>query len=92
MRTQEIFGENEVEKITSGFGGNGSAPYLRRTQRFLASHILNEIHRKYKSKPDIIILIGWLKDSPIQPHFDRATPPGADVTMVNWELPVEVTL
>jgi hypothetical protein len=92
MREREIFGEYEVEKITEAFDGNGSAPYLRRTQRSLASHILNGIHHKYRSKPDILILVGWLQDSPIQPHFDGATPPGAEVTMVNWELPVEVTL
>jgi hypothetical protein len=92
MREQEIFGEYEVEKIISGFDDNGSATYLGKTQRHLAARLLNEIHHKYKLKPESIVLVGWLQSSPVQPHFNVATPPGADVTVVNWELPVEVTL
>jgi hypothetical protein len=92
LKKKEIFGEHEVEKIIRHFDGNGSASYLRKTQRSLTSDLLLKIHAKYKSRPDRMVLVGWLETGLIQPEFNPIGPPGAGITMINWELPVETIL
>ena len=92
LKKEEFFSEQEVERVIRRFDGNGSASYLRKIQRNLTSDLLLEIHDKYKSRPDNMILIGWIEAGLIQPEFNQARPPGADITMINWELPVELTL
>ena len=91
LKKKEIFGEHEVEKIIRRFEGNESASYLRKTQRYITSDLLLEIHNKYKSRPDSMILVGWIETGLIQPEFNATSPPGAGITMINWELPVETT-
>jgi hypothetical protein len=92
LKKKEIFSEHEIEKIIRHFDGNGSASYLRKTQRYLTSDLLLEIHHKYKSRPDSLVLVGWIEAGLIQPEFKQARPPGTGITMVNWELPVETAL
>ena len=92
LKKKEIFGEHEVEKIIRHFDGNGSASYFRKTQRNLTSGLLREIHHKYQSRPDSIILVGWMQAGLIQPEFNQTSPTGAGITMINWELPVETAL
>ena len=92
LKKEEFFSEQEIGKIIRRFGDNGSASYLRKTQRNLSSDLLLEIHDKYKTRPDNMILIGWLEAGLIQPEFNPASPPGAAISMINWELPVELTL
>ncbi len=92
LKKKEIFGEHEIQSIVRRFDGNGSASYLRKTQRHLTSDILLEIHHKYKSRPDRLILVGWMQAGLILPQFNPTSPPGAGITMINWELPVEITL
>ena len=91
LKKKEIFGEHEVEKILRHFDGHGSASYLRNTQRNLTSDILFEVHDKYKSRPDSLILVGWMPAGLIQPEFNQTNPIGTGITMIHWELPVEIT-
>ena len=90
LKKKEIFGEHEVKKILRHFDGHGSVSYLRTTQRSLTSDLLFEIHDKYKSRPDSLILVGWIPAGLIQPEFNQNSPIGIGITMIHWELPVEV--
>ena len=92
LKKKEIFSEHELETIVKRFDGNGSASYFRKTQRNLTSDLLLEIHNKYQSRPDSIILVGWMQAGLIQPEFNQTSPAGGGITMINWELPVEITL
>jgi len=92
LKKKEIFSEHEVQTIVKRFDGNGSASYFRKTQRNLTSDLLLEIHNKYQSRPDSIILVGWMQAGLIQPEFNQTSPPGAGITRINWELPVEITI
>ena len=92
LKKKEAFGEHAVDTITRRFDGNGSAAYLRKTQRYLIPELLLEIHKEYKSRSDSLILIGWMQAGLIQPEFNRASPPGVGITMINWKLPVEIIL
>jgi len=92
LMKKEYFGEHTVAAIIRRFDDNGSAAYLRKTQRHLTPDLLLEIHNKYRSRPDSMILVGWVQADLIQPQFNQVHPPGAGITMINWELPVEITL
>jgi hypothetical protein len=91
LKKNEIFNDQEVDKIMGRFDGNGSSFYLRKTQQNLTPDLLLEIHNKYKTKPDSIILIGWIQADMIRPQFSQPVPLGNGLTMVNWELQVETT-
>jgi hypothetical protein len=99
LKEKEIFSESEVKTIIRRFEGNGSASYLRKTQRHLTSDLLLELHNKYKSRSDSMILVAWTQGGLVQPEFNPSNPPGSDITppgsgitMINWELPVEIIL
>jgi hypothetical protein len=92
LKKKELFSEHEVETLIRRFDGNGSGAYLRRTQRKLTSNLLLEIHNQYQSRPDSMMLVAWMPAGLIQPEFNQTNPPGAGVTLINWELPVEITL
>ena len=92
LKKKEDFGEHQIDAIIRRFKANGSDAFLRNTQRYLTPKLLLEIHNKYKTKPESMILIGWMQAGLIQPQFNQARPPGAGLTMINWELPVEITL
>jgi len=92
LKEIEAFGEHQVDSIVRRFGGNGSAAYLRKTQRNLTPQLLFEIHDKYKSRTDSLILTAWIQAGLIQPEFNPAGVPGAGITLINWELAVETSL
>ena len=92
LKKKEIFSEHEVKAIVRRLDGNGSVSYLRKTQQHLTSDLLLAIHKKYKSRPDSLILVAWMQNGLIKPKFHPPNPSGADITMINWELPVETTL
>jgi hypothetical protein len=92
LKKKEIFGEHEVKAILRRFDGNGSVSYLRKAQQHLTSDLLLAIHKKYKAKPDSLVLVAWVQTGLIQPEFHPSNPPGTGITVVNWELPVETIL
>ena len=92
LKKKEDFGEHQIDSLIKRFDGNGSDTYLRNTQRNLSPELFFKIHDKYKAKSDSMMLIGWVQADLIQPQFIPAHPPGAGITMINWELPVEMNL
>jgi hypothetical protein len=92
LKQKEFFNEHEVEAITGRFGGNGHAAYLRKAQRLLTPDLLLEIHNKYRSRSDSMLLIGWMQAGLIKPRFGPTHPAGGGISMINWELPVEMSL
>ena len=91
LKETEIFNDQEPEKIINYFDSRGSASYLRAMQSNLAKDLLLEIHHKYQSRSGSMIFIGWVPAGLIQPAFNRSNPAGTGLTLVNWELPVEIT-
>jgi hypothetical protein len=92
LKKKEIFSEHEVKAIVRRFDGSGSVSYLRKSQRHLTTDLLLKIHNKYKSRPTSLVLVGWMQTGLIQPDFNQTSPAGVGITMINWELPVEITL
>jgi hypothetical protein len=92
LKKKEIFGEHEIPAIVRRFEGNGSASYLRETQQVLAADLLHQIHAKYKSRSNCLILVGWMQTSLIPPKLNPSNPSGAGITIINWELPLETIL
>jgi hypothetical protein len=86
----EIFSDPEIDRIIDGLGIQPSSSYLKKTQNQLIKHLLLGVDAKYRSKPDSMVLIGWVQTGLIQPVFERFRPLGENLTLVNWELPVEI--
>jgi hypothetical protein len=92
LKKKEIFGEHEVNAIVRRFEGHGSGSYLREAQQVLVADLLHQIHAKYKSSPDSLILVGWMQTGLIQPKLNPSNPSGTGITVINWELPLETIL
>ena len=93
LKKVEIFGEHQIERLISGFKKNGADNFLRHAQQHLAPDLLLAIHGEYKSRPDRVVLLGWLNSGLIQPQFSQSgPPPGSGISAINWEMPVELSL
>ena len=92
LKKMEFFSEPEAEAIARRYDANEADSDLRIAQKKIASELLFKVHGKYKSQPDRMILLGWVRSGLIQPNFSRIDPPGAGIAMINWELPVETIL
>jgi hypothetical protein len=92
LKETEIFNDQEAEKIIRRFDGRGAASFLRSARTNLTKDLLLEIHKKFQSRADSMILIGWMPAGLVQPEFVPSGPPGGTgLTMVSWQLPVETT-
>ena len=92
LKKTEIFNEHEAKQILNRFGINGSLSYLRTSQKNLTKDVLLGIHAKYENTRDALYLIGWVQGSVVQPEFKQIQPLGENLTLVNWELTVEMAL
>lgn len=90
LKKTEIFNDQEIERIIDGLGINASSSYLKTTQNRLIKNLLLGIDAKYRSKPDSMVLIGWVQTGVIQPVFEQFKALGENLTLVNWELPVGI--
>ena len=90
LKKTEIFNDHEAERIIKRFDINGSPSFLKTMQSNLSKEVLFQIHNQYQSMPDSLFLIGWGRGGVIQPTFKQTNPAGYSLTMVNWELPVEI--
>ena len=92
LKKMEGFNEQEMKSILRRFDGDGADAYLRNTQIKVTPELLFEVYNQFKSKPDSMVLVGWVSADLIRPEFNRIRPPGGGITMIKWEIPVEVVL
>jgi hypothetical protein len=93
LKKDELFGDHQLDQLVNKFSSNGTNADLRIAQQNLMSEILLKTHKKYRSRPDSIVVIGWMAGDLIQPEFNPARMlTGSGITVINWELPVEITL
>ena len=91
LKKTEMFNEKEVDRIMRHYEINGALSYLKISQNNLTKDVLRDIHDKYKFKPDTVVLIGWMRAALIQPQFKHSFPQGESLTLIKWELPVEMS-
>jgi hypothetical protein len=92
LKKTEIFNEHDLSRIIDRLKTNGTSSYLQSSQEKVSEDVLREIHARYKSAPDRLIIVGWMQGGVISPSFLKSEPKGENLTLVNWELPVELTL
>ncbi len=90
LKRTEIFYEQEIEKIIDGLSIKASSSYIKTIQNNLIKNLILGIDAKYRSRPDSMVLIGWVQTGMIQPAFEQSRPLGENLTLVNWELPVGI--
>jgi hypothetical protein len=91
LKATEFFNDQEVEKMARQLDERGDGIFLRSARTNLTKDLMLEIHKKYRARPDSMILIGWMPAGLIQPEFVPSGPLGTGLTMVCWQLPVEKT-
>jgi hypothetical protein len=91
LKKTEIFNDQEIARIIDGLGINTSTSYLKTIQNKLIKNLILGIDAKYRSKPDSMVLIGWVQTGVILPAFEQSKPLGENLTLVSWELPVEIS-
>ena len=92
LKKTEIFNEHDLNRIIDRPKTNGTSSYLQSSQEKVSEDLLREIHARYKSAPNRLIIVGWMQGGVISPRFLKSEPKGENLTLVNWELPVESTL
>jgi len=92
LKKTEIFNPQEIGRILDGLIINGASAYLKTSQEVLTEDVLREIHAKYKLAPDRLVLLGWMQAGVISPGFKQNQPRGENLTLINWELPVETAI
>ena len=92
LRATEFFNDQEAEKTARQLEERGGSDFLRSARTNLTKDLMLEIHKKFRSQADRVILIGWMPAGLIQPEFYPAGPTGTGLTMICWQLPVETAL
>ena len=90
IKKTEIFNEQEIERIIDGLNIKPQPNYLKTIQNHLIKKLLLNIDEKYSAKTDSMILIGWVRTGIVDPVFENFEPSGENLTLINWELPVEI--
>ncbi len=92
FKKTEIFNDHESNRIIDRLKTNGTSSYLEASQEVVTEDVLRQIHARYKSAPDRLIILGWMQAGVISPRFLKNEPKGESLTLINWELPVGITL
>ena len=90
LRKTEMFYEEQVEHIINKLKVHASASYLKTSQRNITEDVIRGIHANFKSKRNSVVLVGWVQGGIIQPQFERTQPRHQNLTLINWEIPVEI--
>lgn len=89
LRKTEMFYEKQAEHIINRLNVHAAASYLKTSQRNLTEDVILGIHAKFRSKRDSVVLMGWVQGGFIQPKFEQIHPRSENLTLINWEIPVE---
>jgi hypothetical protein len=90
LRKTEMFYEQQAEQIISRLNVHAATSYLKTSQRHLTEDVILGIHAKFRSKRDSLVLMGWVRGGIVLPKFDQIHPRSENLTLINWEIPVEV--
>ncbi len=90
LRKTEIFYKQQAEQIINRLDVHAALSYLKTSQRKLTEDVILGIHAKFSSKPDSVVLIGWVQNGVIQPQFEQIHRRSENLTLINWEIPVKI--
>lgn len=92
FKKTEIFNDHELSRIIDRLIISGTATYLEASRKVFTEDVLRQIHARYQSAPDRLIITGWMQAGVISPGFLQHQPRAENLTLINWELPVEIIL
>ncbi|MBW1708373.1 MAG: hypothetical protein JRG97_07370 [Deltaproteobacteria bacterium] len=90
LEAVELFDVKELEPATSGTGSKTPGPLLKKIQKKSLKDLLLSIHSRYKSQPESLHLIGWIESAVIPIHLTNARATRQDVTLIEWEIPLDL--
>ena len=92
LKKTEIFNNHEINRIIDGLIAKGGSNYLKASQEIITEDALPKIHARYKSAPDRLVIVGWIRAGMSPPGFEQNQLKGENLTLISWELPVEIAL
>ena len=92
LKATEIFNEQEADNILRRLAARGGSAFQRAALANLTKDLVLEIHKKYRSMADSMILIAWMPVGLIQPEFVPSDTASTGLTLICWQLPVETAL
>ena len=91
IEKQELFDERQAELIAKSGNTTSSSSFLQRMQKSLAKDVFIAVHSQYTSEQETLYLIGWIQSGIIQAEFTKSGVVGEDLTLITWEIPIDVT-
>jgi hypothetical protein len=91
IEKQELFDAQQAEKTAKSSNTSISSSFLQRMQKSLAKDVFIAVHSQYPSEQETLYLIGWVHSGIIQADFTKSGIVGEDLTLITWEIPVDVT-
>ena len=92
LKATEIFNDQESDNILRRLAARGGSAFQRAALANLTKDLVLEIHKKYRSMADSMILIAWMPVGLIQPEFVPSDTASTGLTLICWQLPVETAL
>jgi hypothetical protein len=92
LKATEIFNDHEADKIIRRLDGRKGSAFQSAARTNLTKDLMLEIHKKYRSMADSMILVAWMPAGLIQPEFVPPDTAGTGLTLICWQLPVETAL
>jgi hypothetical protein len=92
LKKTEIFNNHEINRILDGLIKKGDRNYLKASLQIITEDALPKIHARYKSAPDRLVILGWIRAAMSPPGFEQNQLKGENLTLISWELPVEIAL
>jgi hypothetical protein len=91
LNRKHMFTHQDAEKMAMNFYSDDSKSLSKPICADLFENILLKVHAKYKSRRDTMLFIGWIQRGLIQTNVEPFETKGADLTMINWEIPIEMS-
>jgi hypothetical protein len=91
MRDKELFDEQQAERIAKNIDENSPSAFVTTLQKNLGKDVLLATHLRYQSRRDSLYFIGWIQSGIIQVSFTKPGIIGQDLTLITWEIPINVT-
>ena len=92
LKKTEIFNIHGTNRIIDGLIKKDASNYLKASQEIITEDALPKIHARYKSAPDRLVILGWIQAGMTPPGFKQNQLKGQNLTLISWELPVELAL
>ena len=71
------------------FARPNASMYVPAMQKKLLPDVLDAVHASYQARSDVLCLVGWMPESPINMDMSQSGAKGESLTLLTWEIPLQ---